>query len=42
VAIKLVHEELGHDRISTTMDLYAHVLASSRQEAAEALEPLLV
>jgi integrase len=41
VSIKVVSEELGHSRISTTMDLYAHVLPSSRQEAAEALERLL-
>jgi len=41
VAIKVVQEELGHARISTTMDLYAHVLPSSRQEAAEAMERLL-
>jgi integrase len=41
VAIKVVQEKLGHARISTTMDLYAHVMPSSKREAAEALTRLL-
>ena len=32
LAIKVVQEELGHARISTAMDLYAHVMPSSRRE----------
>jgi integrase len=41
VSPKVVQESLGHARIGTTLDLYAHVIPAARREAAEALERLL-
>ena len=38
---KVVQESLGHARIGTTLDLYAHVIPAARRDAAEALERLL-
>lgn len=38
VDIKIVSEHLGHSDISTTGNIYADVLASSRQKTAEILE----
>ena len=41
VSPKVVQEILDQARIATTLDLYAHVMPSSRREAADALERLL-
>jgi integrase len=41
VSPKVVQESLGHARIGTTLDLYAHVIPAARRDAAEALERLL-
>jgi integrase len=38
----MVMETLGHSTISTTMDIYCHVMPSLRQEAADAMERVLV
>ncbi|MGN0280505.1 MAG: tyrosine-type recombinase/integrase [Lachnospiraceae bacterium] len=38
VDIKIVSEHLGHSDISTTGNIYADVLASSRQKTAEIVE----
>lgn len=38
VDIKIVSEHLGHSDISTTGNIYADVLASSRQKTAEIIE----
>ena len=38
---KVVQEMLGHTHISTTMDVYSHVLPSMQKEAAEKMEALL-
>jgi integrase len=37
---KVVQELLGHSNISTTMDVYSHVLPSMQQEAANKLDDL--
>jgi integrase len=37
----VVQENLGHAKVSTTLDLYAHVMPSTRREAADALAALL-
>jgi integrase len=39
--VKTVSENLGHARVSTTLDLYAHVMPSTRRAGAEALAALL-
>jgi integrase len=39
---KVVSENLGHAKVSTTLDLYAHVMPSTRREAADTLAALLV
>ena len=38
----MVMETLGHSNISTTMDIYSHVMPSPRQEAADAMDRVLV
>jgi integrase len=38
---RTVSEEAGHSSVSFTLDVYAHVLPSMRQSAAEKLEKLL-
>jgi integrase len=42
VSARMVMETLGHSNISTTMDIYSHVMPSLRQEAADAMERVLV
>ena len=37
VPMKVVQERLGHASILTTMDLYAHIMPSMREEAAQKL-----
>ena len=41
VDAKTVSEEAGHSSVSFTLDVYAHVLPSMKQSAAEKLEKLL-
>jgi integrase len=41
VDAKTVSEEAGHSSVSFTLDVYAHVLPSMKQNAAEKLEKLL-
>jgi integrase len=41
VSPKIVQEILGHTKISTTMDIYAHVLPETHREALEKLGGLL-
>lgn len=41
VPAKLVSEQLGHASVAFTMDIYAHVLTSMEQVAAEKVESLL-
>jgi hypothetical protein len=41
VPARVVMEILGHDQISTTMNIYAHVLPNSLREAAARIESLL-
>ncbi len=38
---KVVQENLGHSKVSTTLDLYAHVMPTTRREAADTLAALL-
>jgi integrase len=38
---KLVLDQLGHTQLSTTMDLYSHVIPESRMEVAAAMDDLL-
>jgi integrase len=38
---KVVQERLGHSKIGTTMDTYAHVLPNMQREAAEQLDAVL-
>ncbi len=42
VSARMVMETLGHSNISTTMDIYSHVMPSLRQEAADAMDRVLV
>lgn len=39
---KLVSEMLGHTRISTTIDLYSHVTPVMHQQAAQAMDAILL
>jgi len=41
VSARMVMETLGHSNISTTMDIYSHVMPSLRQEAADAMDRVL-
>ena len=38
---KVISERLGHSSISTTMDIYSHVLPSLQKEAAVAIDKIL-
>lgn len=40
VSPRVVMEILGHNQISTTMNIYAHVLSDSKRDAADQLEAL--
>jgi integrase len=35
---KVIQEQLGHSQISTTMNIYAHVMPSLREQAADAMD----
>ena len=37
---KVIQEMLGHSQISTTMNIYAHVMPNLRQEAADAMDAM--
>lgn len=41
VSARMVMETLGHSNISTTLDIYSHVMPSLRQEAADAMDRVL-
>jgi integrase len=41
VELKVVQETLGHSQISTTADIYAHVMPSLRRQAADRMDALL-
>ena len=41
IPAKVVSERLGHTKISTTLDLYSHVLPDMQDRAAEAMDRLL-
>jgi integrase len=41
VPSKVVQERLGHKDISTTLDVYAHVMPGQQRDAARRLEALL-
>jgi len=41
VPTRVVMEILGHTQISTTMDLYSHVMPAARQEAADLMDRIL-
>lgn len=38
---RVIMETLGHSQISTTMDLYAHVVAEVQREAADSMDQIL-
>jgi integrase len=38
---KMVQENLGHAKVSTTLDLYAHMMPNTRREAATRWLPYL-
>jgi integrase len=42
ISARMVMETLGHSNISTTMDIYSHVMPSLRHEAADAMDRVLV
>ena len=41
INVKVISERLGHARIATTLDVYAHVLPSMQKEAASAIDTAL-
>ena len=41
IAAKIVQERLGHKKIGTTLDVYAHVLPSMARDAADQLRATL-
>lgn len=41
VAPHVVQQRLGHKKIATTLDIYAHALPSMQQDAAQRLGALL-
>ena len=41
VSAKVVQERLGHKKITTTLDIYAHVLPAMDQDAADRMGALL-
>ena len=38
---RVVMESFGHTQISTTMDLYSHVMPAARREAADLMDRIL-
>ena len=41
VPVKIAQEQLGHASISTTLNIYTHVVDASHRKAVEAVEDLL-
>ena len=41
VDILTVSKRLGHAKVSTTLDIYSHVLAKSDEQASDALDGLI-
>ncbi len=41
VELRTIMEILGHSRISTTVDIYAHVLPTLQRDAASRMEAIL-
>ena len=41
VPVKVVQEVLGHTLLSTTADIYGHLIPSAFREAADAMERVL-
>ncbi len=41
VEARVIMDLLGHSQISTTLDVYAHVMPKLRQDAADCLDALL-
>jgi hypothetical protein len=41
VPVKIAHEQLGHASISTTLNIYTHVVDASHRSAVEAVEERL-
>ena len=41
VDILTVSKRLGHAKVSTTLDIYSHVLAKSDRQASDALDALI-
>jgi integrase len=41
IPVKIAQEQLGHASISTTLDIYTHVVESSHRRAVEAVEEKL-
>ncbi|MCX6022161.1 MAG: tyrosine-type recombinase/integrase [Chloroflexi bacterium] len=41
VAPRMIMEVLGHNQISTTMDIYAHVMPAAMREAADRMDAML-
>jgi hypothetical protein len=40
VPVKIISDRLGHANISTTMDIYGHVLPTMQRQAADIMESL--
>ena len=41
LSIKQIQEYLGHEKVSTTLDIYGHLSAEGKKEAANTLNGIL-